>query len=129
MDQERYLAFPFALSGAGSVQSTDLDGSIRGRIEQLLFTAPGERVMQPGFGCGARRLVFEGNDEVLAAATEYTIAKALQSQLGQLVMVNAVHVQSRDEVLHVEVVYTKTLDLERQRVVFQLLPQEGANRG
>jgi uncharacterized protein len=129
MSGERYIAFPFGLNAAGALASTDLDGAIRGRIEQLLFTAPGERVMLPGFGCGARRLVFEGNNEVLAAATEFTIAKALQSQLGTLVMVNAVHVHSDEEKLHVEVVYTKSIDLERQKVVFQLLPHEGLNRG
>jgi len=129
MAADRYLAFPFGVAANGTLKTTDLDDAIRGRIEQLLFTAPGERVMLPGFGCGARRLVFEGNNEVLAAATEYTIAKALQEQLNRLVMVNAVHVVNQQETLRVEVVYTKSIDLERQRVVFQLLPQEGINRG
>lgn len=126
---ERYLAFPFRLNGAGVAATTDLDGAIRGRIEQLLFTAPGERVMLPSYGCGARALLFEGNNDVLAAATEFTIAKALQTFLGNLVMVNAVHVANEQETLRIEVVYTKSSDLERERVVYQLLPQEGANRG
>ncbi|GAB3764895.1 GPW/gp25 family protein [Ramlibacter monticola] len=129
MTDERYLAFPFRLTPAGGTASTDLDGAIRGRIEQLLFTAPGERVMLPAFGCGARDLVFQGNNEVLAAATEFTIAKALQAFLGHLVMVHGVHVQHEEETLRVEVVYTRSRDLERERVVYQLLPQEGANRG
>ena len=55
MAAERYLPFPFGVAPNGTLQTTDLDGAIRGRIEQLLFTAPGERVMLPGFGCGARR--------------------------------------------------------------------------
>ena len=126
---ERYLSFPFALTGAGGVATDDLDGAIRGRIEQLLFTSPGESVMLPGFGCGARDLLFQGNNDVLAAATEFTVAKSLQSFLGHLVMVNAVHVRSEEERLHIEVVYTKSRDLERGRVVSQLLPQEGADRG
>jgi phage baseplate assembly protein W len=125
----RYLAFPFALDSAGAAGTTDLAGAIRGRIEQVLFTAPGERVMLPTFGCGARDLVFQGNNEVLAAATEFTIAKSLQSLLGRHLMVNAVHVTNDEETLNIEVVYTKTRDLERERVVFQLLPQEGADRG
>lgn len=126
---ERYLAFPFGLTGAGGVATTDLDGAIRGRIEQLMFTAPGERVMLPGFGCGARDLLFQGNNDVLAAATEFTVAKSLQTFLGHLLMINAVHVHSEEEVLRIEVVYTKSRDLERGRVVYQLLPQEGADRG
>jgi phage baseplate assembly protein W len=126
---ERHLAFPFALTAAGGVATTDLDGAIRGRIEQVLFTAPGERVMLPGFGCGVRDLLFQGNNEVLAAATEFTVAKSLQTFLGHLLMINGVHVVSDEETLHIEVVYTKSRDLERGRVVYQLLPQEGADRG
>ncbi|MDX2298435.1 MAG: GPW/gp25 family protein [Xanthomonadaceae bacterium] len=126
---ERYLAFPFRLSDAGGTATDDLDGAIRGRIEQLLFTAPGERVMLPTFGCGARDLLFQGNNDVLAAATEFTVAKSLQTFLGHLLMINAVHVSNDEETLHIEVVYTKSRDLERQRVVYQLLPQEGADRG
>ncbi len=126
---EQYLRFPFGLTASGAVATTDLDGAIRGRIEQVLFTSPSERVMLPGFGCGARDLVFQGNSEVLAAATEFTIAKALQSTLGRLIMINGVHVSAEDDTLRVEVIYTKTRDLERERVVYQLLPREGNNRG
>lgn len=127
MDSERYLAFPFALGPAGELAATDLDGAIRGRIEQLLFTSPGERVMRPTFGCGLRDLVFEPNNSVLAAATEFTVAKALQAQLGRLVMVHAVHVAAEEASLRIEVVYTRTRDLQRERVAFQLLPREGEN--
>ena len=126
---ERYLKFPFSLTGAGAAATTDLDGAIRGRIEQLLFTSPGERVMLPSFGCGARDLLFRGNNDVLAAATEFTVAKSLQTFLGDLVMINAVHVDNVEETLHIEVVYTKSRDLERRRVVYQLSPQEGTDRG
>ena len=126
---ERYLAFPFGLDATGAVAFTDLDRAVRGRIEQVLFTSPGERVMLPEFGCGTRELVFRPNNEVLAAATEFRIAKALQSALGRLVMINGVHVTSEEETVRVEVIYTKSGDLERERVVFQLLPREGANRG
>lgn len=130
MDGERYLAFPFGLSPAGELATTDLEGAIRGRIEQVLFTSPGERLMLPGFGCGLRDLVFEPNNEVLAGATEFTVAKALQSQLGRLVMINAVHVHADDARLSVEVVYTRSRDLQRERVMFHLLPREGErNRG
>ena len=129
MSVDRYLSFPFGLDASGGVASNDIDGAIRGRIEQVLFTSPGERVMMPEFGCGARDLVFQGNNDVLAAATEFTIAKALQTTLGRLLMINGVHVTSEEETLQVEVIYTKNSDLERERVVFQLLPREGDNRG
>ena len=129
MSTERYLAFPFGLTASGTVNTTDLDAAIRGRIEQVLFTSPGERVMLPGFGCGARDLVFQGNNEVLAATTEFTVAKALQTTLSQLVMINGVNVSNDDDTLRIEIVYTKTSDLQRESVVFQLLPNQGNNRG
>src|SRR5258706_16095708 len=78
---ETYLSFPFRLTAAGSLAVSNEDEHIRQRIEQVLFTAPGERVMLPEFGCGVRDLVFQGNNEALAAATEFTIAKALQTFL------------------------------------------------
>lgn len=123
-----YLSFPFHFTPAGAVAAVDIEAHLRQRIEQVLFTSPGERVMLPEFGCGARNLVFQGNNDALAAATEFTIARALQSTLGADVMVNAVNVFAREETLQVEVVYTKTRDLERERLVFQLLPFAGNNR-
>ena len=123
-----YLSFPFRLSGDGRIAAVDFDAHLRQRIEQVLFTAPGERVMRPEFGCGVRDLVFQGNNDVLAAATEFTIAKALQSALAGQVMIHAVNVVADDETLHIEVVYTKSRDLEREQLVFQLLPFGGRNR-
>jgi phage baseplate assembly protein W len=123
-----WLSFPFQFTPAGGVATADFEAHLRQRIEQVLFTAPGERVMLPEFGCGARTLVFKGNNSVLAAATEFTIAKALQSTLGSQVMIHAVNVRGEEETLHVEVVYTKSRDLERERLVFQLLPFAGDNR-
>ena len=126
---ESYLAFPFRLAADGSVTRADRDRTIRARIEQILFTSSRERVMLPEFGCGVNDLVFHGNDEVLAAATEFTVAKALQTYLGNDVMVNAVDVTNDGEKLTIEVVYTKSRDLQRENVVFQLLPFTGNNRG
>lgn len=126
---ETYLKLPFGLTAEGATATTDEDGVIRQRLEQILFTSPGERVMLPEFGCGLRDLVFAGNNEVLAAATEFTVAKALQAHMGTQVMINAVDVVNQDEKLFVEIVYTKTRDLQQEKVVFQLLPLDGGRRG
>ncbi|MGH7391904.1 MAG: GPW/gp25 family protein [Candidatus Rokuibacteriota bacterium] len=126
---ETYLNFPFAFTADGSTAAADEDRHIRQRIEQILFTSPGERVMLPEFGCGVRDLVFAGTNDVLAAATEFTVARALQTQMANRIMVNAVDVVSDGEKLHIHVVYTKTRDLEQEKLVFQLLPLEGGRRG
>lgn len=126
---ESYLAFPFRLAGDGGVARADRDQTIRARIEQVLFTASRERVMLPEFGCGVRDLVFQANGEALAAATEFTVARALQTYLGKEVMINAVDVKNDGEKLLIEIAYTKSRDLERESVMFQMLPFAGDNRG
>ena len=125
---ETYLNLPFGLTAEGATATADEDRVIRQRLEQILFTSPGERVMLPEFGCGVRDLVFAGNNQTLAAATEFTVAKALQSHMGDRVMINAVDVVNEGEKLFVHIVYTKTRDLQQQKVVFQLLPLDGGRR-
>ncbi|WP_395715192.1 GPW/gp25 family protein [Reyranella sp.] len=63
------LDFPYHFSGLGRTATTDRDDHIRDLIQQVLFTAPGERVMRPDFGAGLLSLVFEPNSTTLAAAT------------------------------------------------------------
>jgi phage baseplate assembly protein W len=125
--RDTYLSFPFRLTPEGSVATADTSEHIRQRVEQLLFTAPGERVMLPEFGSGVRDLVFAPNSPVLAAATEFTIARALQTFLPE-VMINAVDVASEDETLRITVVYTRTATLQEERVVVRLSPFDRVSR-
>jgi phage baseplate assembly protein W len=46
--------------GAAAMVSREDD--VRESLRILLFTNPGERVMQPGYGCGLRRMVFRQMD-------------------------------------------------------------------
>ena len=55
------LDFPYHFDGRGRTATTGRDDHIRDLIEQVLFTAPGERVMRPDFGSGLLALVFEPN--------------------------------------------------------------------
>ena len=58
---------------------------------QVLFTAPGERINRPDFGCGVKRLVFAPNSEVSAAIAQVTIFQALTRVAG-----NGNHGQRRE---------------------------------
>lgn len=126
---ETYLSFPFTITPQGTVETADEEQHIRQRLEQILFTAAGERVMLPEFGCGVRDLIFAGNDEVLAAATEFTVARALQQHMGNSVMINQVEVVNQEEKLFIHIVYTRTRDLQQEKTVFQLLPEPGGSHG
>lgn len=119
---ETYLSFPFALTPEGSVATVDESDHVRQRIEQILFTSAGERVMLPSFGASVRDLLFSGNDAALAAAAEFRIARSLQSHLGRQVMINAVDVRNDDEKLVIEVVFTRSRDRLRERATFEVTP-------
>lgn len=107
--------FPFAVSG-GRVLATGGDEALRGKIIQVLFTAPGERVNAPEFGCGLFNLVFEPNDGALATALEFTISQALARWLGDEIRVDGVGVEADGGQVVIELAYTRRLDQARQAV-------------
>ncbi len=84
----------------------------------MLFTAPGERVNRPSFGTGLQQLLFAPNSGELATATQFLVQGALQQWLGDLIQVEAVQVDSRDEVLTVTVQYVVRRNLQRQVAQF-----------
>jgi uncharacterized protein len=116
------LGFPFVVDEAGALApAADEDQELHGKIIQVLFTKPGERVNQPDFGCGLFDLVFDPNNTIMAAAVEFTIGQALTRLLGDELVVGSVDVQAEDEVLTVEVAYIRRRDLTRRalRVTFR----------
>ncbi len=111
------FGFPFGVSPAGSIApDPDEDADLRGKIIQVLFTAPGERVNQHEFGCGLFNLVFDPNNTILAAAMEFTVGQALTRWLGDEIAVDGVDVTAQDETLSVEVSYIRRADIARQVV-------------
>ena len=110
------FGFPLVVNRAGRINATGGDEAIRGKIIQVLFTAPGERVNQPEFGCGLFNLVFEPNDAILAAAMEFTVGQALTRWLGDDILVDGVNVEASDVTVTIEIAYTKRQDLSKQAV-------------
>ncbi|MBO3749201.1 GPW/gp25 family protein [Streptosporangiaceae bacterium NEAU-GS5] len=100
-----HIAFPFRIDGHGRTAAADDAEHVRELIEQVLFTAPGERVNRPDFGSGILRLVFEPADGELATATGLLVQAALQRWLPETVEVQSVDVAVRDATLSVVVRY------------------------
>ena len=109
------IDYPLRLDGRGHTATTDGDDPVRDLIEQILFTVPGERVNRPDFGCGLLQLVFAPNSAELAAATQFTVAAALQQWLGDLVQIQEVRVEADEGALNVTVAYVVILT-QQQRV-------------
>ena len=102
--------FPYHFSGLGRTATTGGADHVRDLIEQVLLTAPGERVMRPDFGAGLLAMVFEPNSDVLAATTQMLVQSALQLHLSHLIAVDTVEVRNDDAALRVEVRFALLLD-------------------
>lgn len=110
--------YPFSIDGRGRTATTADADHIRDLIEQVLFTAPGERVNRPTFGCGLMQLVFAPNSDALAGATQLMVQGALQQWLGDLIQVEAVQVESAEATLTVTVQYVIRRSQQRQVAQF-----------
>lgn len=99
------LHYPYRFDHRRRTATTGDDEHIRQLIEQVLFTAPGERLNRPEFGCGLLQLVFAPNSDALGAATQMLVHGALQQWLGDLIQVDAVEVTTGDAALRVTVRY------------------------
>ena len=71
---------------------------------------------EPEFGCGIRDLVFDPNNEILAATTEFAVSRALQRWLGDEIIVEDVSTTQSDAGLEVAVTYVRRDRLERSKV-------------
>jgi phage baseplate assembly protein W len=113
------LGFPYRVDGRGRTAGATADEHLRDLIEQVLFTAPGERVMRPDFGSGLLATVFEPAGSELATTTQYLVQSSLQQWLGHLLAVESVEVASGDGVLTVTVEYVVLRTLRRETARFQ----------
>ena len=110
-----HLSFPYHIDGQGRSAAANDNQRLRQLIEQVLFTAPGERVNRPDFGTGLQQLVFGPNSPELASALEFTVQGALQKWLGDLIRVEDVSVASVDSELRVDITYVAVADQTRRR--------------
>jgi len=100
------IAFPLRVGPRGRTETSDEARHVEELIEQVLFTAPGERVNRPTFGSGLSELVFAPGGEGVAEATQMLVQGALQQWLGDRVVINALEAESEEATLRVSVRYT-----------------------
>lgn len=112
------LDYPFHFDSRGRSAETSDDAHIRDMIEQVLFTAPGERLNRPTFGSGLMQLVFAPNSDTLAATTQFLVQGALQQWLGDLIAVESVQVEADEAALRVTIQYLVRRTQARQTAQF-----------
>ena len=115
-----HLAFPLRIDARGRTAIADDEHYLRGLVEQVLFTRPGERVNRPDFGSGIDALVFAPSGDELAAATQTLVHGALQRFLGDLLRIEQVSVQAVEASLEVTVVYAPLVAAAEDRRVLRV---------
>lgn len=113
------VGFPYAPDAFGRTMRRDTDAHIRDLVEQVLFTAPGERVNRPDFGSGLLTLLFGPNGPEVAAAAQLAAQAALVRWLGDLIEVQSVDAESAEAQLTVTVRYVVRKTQQAQVATFQ----------
>lgn len=92
----RGVKFPFIASQRGYItQSIDVELA-KTNLKQLLNTKPGERVMNPGFGCDLDSLLFEPFDEDLVIEAKDRVVDSIKTYIPYLKL-NKVQVSRSEE--------------------------------
>ena len=112
------VAHPLQVDARGGTARTGQPGYLRDLIEQVLFTAPGERLNRPDFGAGLGQLVFSPTGPEVAATTQMMVHGALQLWLGDLIDVSEVLVTAADSTLIVEISYSARVSQQPGTVRF-----------
>ena len=99
------IDYPFRFNKQGRTARAVDANHISDMIEQLLFTAPGERVNRPDFGSGLAQMVFEPNSPEIAATLQYLVQSNLTQYLGDLIQIEEIDVSSQDANLQVTISY------------------------
>lgn len=103
----------------------DIEESIR----IILSTTPGERIMQPEFGCDLKRLVFEKIDSTLIASLDHIIYHALLNFEPRITFLNTEVFEQNDldGLLHINIHFKVIITNSRHNVVFPYYLIEGTN--
>ena len=98
-------------------------------IKIILSTTPGERLMQPEFGCDLKRLVFEKIDSTLSANLDHLIYHALLNFEPRITFLSTEILDQNDSngLLHVKINFKVIITNSRHNIVFPFYLIEGTN--
>lgn len=118
------LHHPIAVDAAAGrlAQESDFDQHVKQLVLQVLFTAPGERINRPDFGCGVKRLVFAPGGDVAATLAQTAVYQALTKWLPQAISVIEVSARAEDAMLHIRIGYVVKARGERRFLNLQVAP-------
>ena len=78
----------FTPTAHGGMTMLDDIAAARQHLCILLATDPGERVMEPGFGCNLRHLVFEPGDDTTAGLAMHYVRQAVEQWMPEIELID-----------------------------------------
>ncbi|WAS94834.1 GPW/gp25 family protein [Nannocystis punicea] len=103
--RDRGFSYPPRLGADRGVATLEYHDSVRAMIEQILFTAPGERANRPSFGVGAQNAVFDPNSPFLANRIRTALEENLYEHLARDVSILKLEVVADDAVLTISLLF------------------------
>ncbi|MBR7792645.1 GPW/gp25 family protein [Undibacterium sp. FT147W] len=121
--------FPPEFSKRGNVVMVSAEEDIRQSLFILLSTSPGERVMQPNFGCGLKNQVYENINESTVTILKDMIARAILFYEPRVILENIVTDASDayEGKLNFTIFYTIISTNTRHNIVYPFYLREGTD--
>lgn len=122
-------SFPPEFSQRGAARMVSADEDIRQSLHILLSTTPGERVMQPSFGCGLKNHVYDGINESTITILKDLIRRAILFFEPRVVLesIEADTSNALEGRLEFTIVYTIISANTRHNIVFPFYLREGSD--
>jgi hypothetical protein len=122
-------SFPPEFNRRGKVTMVSAEADIRQSLLILLGTTPGERVMQPTFGCGLRSQVYENINESTVTVLKDLIKRAILFFEPRVILHLIEIDQSRayDGYLDIHLVYSIISTNTRHNIVYPFYFREGTD--
>lgn len=121
--------FPPEFSKRGKVIMVSAEEDIRQSLLILLSTSPGERVMQPNFGCGLKTQVYENINESTVTILKDLIARAILFYEPRVILENIVTdiSDAYEGKLNFTIFYTIISTNTRHNIVYPFYLREGTD--
>jgi len=114
------VGFPFKINSYGRIADPDYEMHVQQMIELVLFTAPGERVNRPEFGCGLLQVIYGPDTQNIASSVQLLVKTSLHRWMSDVISVTKVEVEAREDgALKVSLTYLLLRDNEIRVAVFE----------
>ena len=123
-------SFPPEFSrNSGRVKMVSAEDDIKESLHILFSTSPGERVMQPTYGCGLKTMMFEIISESIVTEIKDVVERAILFFEPRITL-NSIEINSEraiEGVLEIFLNYTVRTTNSRNNMVYPFYFQEGTN--